>query len=125
MKRCILVFLAFLIGCTYSGQSMRVDILNPAAQLYDEGMREYHHGNLKEAIKRFNDIVTYYPGNGLADEALFMLATCYYEEGDYPNALAYYKEFLVKYPNHKKAAYVRDLVSELEKKVEKEKKKGR
>ncbi len=118
------VFLALALGvlcaCTYSGENMRVDILNPAAKLYDEGMREYHKGNLNRARSLFNDIVTYYPGNGLADEALYMLATCYYEQGDYVNALAYYKQFLVRYPESSKASYVRSLVKDIEKKLKEE-----
>ncbi len=98
----IALFAVALTGCSKSGKTFRVDIFNPAAQLYDEGMSAYRNGDLASAIRAFSDIVNYYPNNDLADEAMFMLASCYYQERNYVNALAYYKLFVHRYPNHKR-----------------------
>ncbi len=119
MKKVFLLalLLAFVGACSYGGGKMRVDIFNPAADLYDKGMEAYRSGDIDRAIQYFRDVVEYYPKNDLADDALLMLAQCYEEEGEYYSALAYYKLFLYRFPTHKKWDYVTSKVKELEKKL--------
>ncbi len=127
MKKKVFLFvlLPFVMACSYGGGKMRVDIFNPAADLYDKGIEAYQSGDKEKAIQYFKDVVEYYPKNGLADDALLMLAKCYEEEGEYYSALAYYKLFLYRFPNHKQWDYVMRKVKELEEKlgIKEEKKK--
>lgn len=125
MKRIIFLFLvAFVVAaCTYSGKSMRVDVFNPAAKLYDEGMDAYRAGDIDTAINRFKDIVDYYPRNGLADDALLMLAQCLEEKGELYSALAYYKLFVYRFPEDNRVDKVMAKIRELEKKLGIKKKK--
>jgi len=120
----LVVFLSFVVACSYGSGRMRVDIFNPAAELYDKGMEAYQSGDKEKAIQYFRDIVEYYPKNGLADDALLMLARCYEEEGEYYSALAYYKLFLYRFPTHKKKDFVVKKVKELEKRLGIKEKKG-
>ncbi len=118
MVRLIAVFvLLFPVACSYRSGGFRVDVMNPAAPLYDEGINAYRRGELERAIKAFKDIVEYYPTNDLADEALYMLANCYLEEGDYVNAYAYFKLYLARFPTGPKYDEVLKRVKELEKKL--------
>ncbi|WP_068550246.1 outer membrane protein assembly factor BamD [Thermosulfidibacter takaii] len=110
----------FLAGCSKTGKSMRIDIMNPAAQLYDQGMDAYRSGDLQRAKQYFSDVVNYYPSNDLADEATFMLARCYEEEGDIVNALAYYKLLINRYPKSKRYDAAFKKVQELEEKLKEE-----
>ena len=125
MKRMAFVLLIALtaVACTYSGKSMRVDVLNPAARLYDEGMDAYRSGDIDTAINRFKDIVEYYPRNGLADDALLMLAKCLEEKGELYSALAYYKLFVYRFPEDSRVDRVMLKIRELEKKLGIKKKK--
>ena len=111
-----IVFL--LLGCTYGGGSMKVNVFNPAAPLYDEGTDAYNSGDYSRAITAFSDIVSYYPNNGLADEATFMLAQSHEKTGDYLDALRYYKLFVSRYPNHKWAPLANKKIQALSKKIE-------
>ncbi len=112
------MILLLLMGCTYGGGGMKVNVLNPAAPLYDEGMDAYNSGDYQRAITAFSDIVRYYPNNGLADEATFMLAQSYEKTGDYLDALRHYKLFVSRYPNHKWASLANKKIKALSKKIE-------
>ncbi len=115
-----ILILSLLAGCSKTGKRFRIDIMNPAAQLYDHGLEEYRRGNLAKAKQYFSDIVNYYPNNDLADEAAYMLAVCYQEEGDLVNALAYYKLVVEKYPTSKKYQEALKRVKEIEEKLKRE-----
>lgn len=112
------MFLFLLLGCTYGGGSMKVNVFNPAAPLYEEGLDAYNSGDYSRAITAFTDVVNYYPNNGLADEAMFMLAKTYEKTGDDLDALRYYKLFASRYPNHKWTAQASKKIEALSKKIE-------
>jgi|GEM_PF-1403440 outer membrane protein assembly factor BamD (BamD/ComL family) len=116
----LILGMSFLLGCTYGGGNMKVNVMNPAAPLYDEGMDAYNSGDYPRAITAFTDVVNYYPNNGLADESLFMLAKTYEKTKDDLDALRYYKLFLSRYPNHKWASKAQKSVDTLSNKIEKE-----
>lgn len=99
---------------------MQVNVLNPAKPLYEEGMDAYNKGDYDRAVTAFSDVVSYYPNNGLADEALYMLARTYEATSDYLDAMRYYKLFLARFPNHRKAPEVGRKLKMIEKKIEEE-----
>ena len=107
-----LVFLG-LVGCTFGSASMQVNVLNPAQPLYDEGMAAYNTGNIDTAIDRFSDVVHYYPHNGLADDATYMLGKCYDKKGDSLDAARYYQLFVERFPNDKRVPAVQRRLREL------------
>ncbi len=112
------ILLMGLMACTYGGGNMKVNVLNPAAPLYEEGMDAYNSGDYQRAVTAFSDVVRYYPNNGMADEATFMLAQSYEKMGDYLDALRYYKLFVSRYPNHKWAEEANKRIEALRKIVE-------
>ena len=115
MRKILLLSLLLVCGCSVGGKSFRVDVMNPAAKLYDRGMDAYRRGDVEAAIRAFRDVVEYYPTNDLADEALYMLATCYYDQGNYVNAYAYYKLYMARFPTGKRYDEVKDKVERLKK----------
>ena len=112
--------LMLLLGCTYGGGSMKVNVMNPAAPLYEEGLDAFNAGDYSRAITAFTDVVSYYPNNGLADEAMFMLARTYEKTGDYLDALRYYKLFAARYPKHKWVDRANKEIEIISGKIEKE-----
>ncbi len=118
-------FLIGLMACTYGGGNMKVNVLNPAAPLYEEGMDAYNSGDYQRAITAFSDVVRYYPNNGMADEATYMLAQSYEKSGDYLDALRYYKLFVSRYPKHKWAEEANKRIDALKKMIEEGQENGR
>ncbi len=106
-----------LVGCTFGSGSMQVNILNPAQPIYEEGMAAYNTGDIDTAIDRFTDVVRYYPHNGLADDATYMLARCYDQKGDLLDAARYYKLFVERFPNDKRVPGVKRRLKSLESKL--------
>ncbi|OGR88812.1 MAG: hypothetical protein A3A86_07575 [Elusimicrobia bacterium RIFCSPLOWO2_01_FULL_60_11] len=51
-----------------------------------------------EAIEQFKKVVDDYKKSGLSDTALYRMAECFYNVGDYPSALQYFKIVLKDYP---------------------------
>ena len=101
-----LMFL-WLLGCTFGSGSMQVNVLNPAQPLYREGMAAYNTGDIDTAIDRFTDVVHYYPHNGLADDATYMLGKCYDQKGDRLDAARYYQLFVERFPEDKRTPAVK------------------
>lgn len=116
--------LMLLLGCTYGGGNMKVNVMNPAAPLYEEGLDAFNAGDYSRAITAFTDVVSYYPNNGLADEAMFMLARTYEKTGDYLDALRYYKLFAARYPKHKWVDRANKEIEVISGKIEKEEEHG-
>ncbi len=116
----VMAALVFLMGCTYGGGNMKVNVMNPAAPLYEEGLDAFNSGDYSRAITAFTDIVSYYPNNGLADEAMFMLARTYRRTGDYLDALRYYKLFVSRYPKHKWVDRANKEIAAINARIEKE-----
>jgi len=120
----VVITLMGLMACTYGGGNMKFNVLNPAAPLYNEGMDAYNSGDYQRAITAFSDVVRYYPNNGMADEAIYMLAQSYEKTGDYLDALRYYKLFVSRYPKHKWAEQANKKIEALKKIVEEDQKNG-
>ena len=70
-------------------------------------------------------MVRYYPNNGMADEATYMLAQSYEKSGDYLDALRYYKLFVSRYPKHKWAEEANKRIDALKKMIEEGQENGR
>jgi len=111
--RVLALVLFGLVGCTFGSGSMQVNVLNPAQPLYEEGMAAYNTGNIDTAIDRFTDVVHYYPHNGLADDATYMLAKCYDKKGDTLDAARYYQLFVERFPNDRRTPAVQRRLKEL------------
>jgi len=103
----VALMLLGLVGCTFGSAHMRVNVLNPAQPIYDEGMAAYNTGDISTAIDRFTDVVNYYPHNGLADDATYMLGKCYDTQGDRLDAARYYQLFVERFPNDKRTEKVK------------------
>ena len=52
-----------------------------------------------EAIEQYGVVVEDFRKSGMADTALFRIAECFYNMGDYPYALEYFRKVQKEYPN--------------------------
>ncbi len=103
----VALLLLGLAGCTFGSAHMQVNVLNPAQPIYEEGMAAYNTGDIDTAIKRFSDVVNYYPHNGLSDDATYMLGKCYDQKGDKLDAARYYQLFVERFPNDRRVEKVK------------------
>ncbi|MDG2334641.1 MAG: outer membrane protein assembly factor BamD [Myxococcota bacterium] len=109
----ILAFcLVFLYGC--STNSSGFEDVAPADELYAEGvdllkgrnvLGVYTWINYTRAREPFQAIIDNYPYSKYETEAQIKIADTYFEEGNYEEALSYYRGFADLHPQHPKVPY--------------------
>ncbi len=83
----ITVVLVFGIGCSSSD-----DLKNMNAQeRFDHGKALFDEGEYTDAKKDFEQIKLQFPGNSVADDAMYYLAECYYHREEFLLASEEYK----------------------------------
>ena len=63
-----------------------------AEQHFEKAIRFLKQENFQDAILQYEKVLDDYKKKGLNDTALFRIAECYYNIGDYPSALNYFKK---------------------------------
>ena len=66
--------------------------------LYKAGRSALIEEKYTAAIKLFNDFLTKFPRNDLADNALYWIGECYYATADFKKAIGSFKKVVDKYP---------------------------
>jgi len=61
---------------------------------YESALNLYFTGKIPEAIQRFTLFLQNYPTSILMDNALYWLAECYYDQGDFNTAISYFQKTL-------------------------------
>lgn len=84
--------------------------LDPADQLYNEGLANLQAGNLEEASRKFRAIDKQHPYSEFARKAMVMNAFVSYRKGDYSEAVNSANRFLNLYPGDEDAAYAQYIV---------------
>jgi tol-pal system protein YbgF len=70
--------------------------------LYKSGISAYNAGQYALSIQAFQDYLKYYGDTDQASSAQFYIGDCYYNQKDFPRAVAEYNKCLERYPNGNK-----------------------
>ncbi len=105
---CLLMFAA----CTKTGESSSefVDNIEPADELYNQGLANLEVGDRKEARKKFETVDKQHPYSELSRKSLLMLTFMSYRDGKYAETASTGKRYVTLYPGSKDAAYAQYLV---------------
>ena len=89
------LFLAALVtlaGCSSSEVPEQIE--RPAGQLYDEALSLVLDGNAEEAAPQFEEVERQHPYSDLAVRAQIMAAWSFYQDNNYPRAIASLERFI-------------------------------
>ena len=105
---CLLMFAA----CTKTGESSSefIDNIEPADELYNQGLANLNAGDRKEAREKFEAVDKQHPYSELSRKSLLMLTFMSYRDGKYADTAATGKRYVTLYPGSKDAAYAQYLV---------------
>ena len=70
--------------------------------LYKRAFDAYRHGEIAKAVKIFSSFVSRYPKHELADNALYWIGECYYDQRDFSTARTYFTRVITDYPSSNK-----------------------
>lgn len=98
MKRIVfstLITLLFLSSC---GSYNKVLVSRDFDNRYETAKAYYAEGSYRKAANLLVDMITSLKGTDKAQESLFMLAMCEYNDGDNETASTYFRQFYGSYP---------------------------
>ena len=117
-KRAALFFaaaaaIALLTGC--GGEKdinldTYVDNLEPADQLYNQGLANLEKGRVVEASRKFDAVDRQHPYSEFARKSIVLGAFANYRQGRYPEAISAAKRYVTLYPTDKEAAYAQYII---------------
>ena len=99
----IVVILLLLTGCALFGHEQ---VEKPAAELIQEGMKDFDKGNFSDAIKNFEQLKDWYPFSKYATVAELKIADAHYYLDQYTEAVTAYEEFEQLHPRNEAIPYV-------------------
>jgi outer membrane protein assembly factor BamD len=112
----LVIALAPLGACSslsqlFGGDKDESYLEEPADKLYNEGLYLLNDKKSnKEAAKKFEEVDRQHPYSDWARKALIMVAFTYYQDGDYDNAIASAKRYILLHPGSADAAYAQFLI---------------
>src|SRR5262245_49679209 len=96
--------LACMAGSAWAGDRAR------AQEAYRSGTQHYDLAEYKEALESFKEAY-----RNLEDPTfLFNIAQCHRQLGDKPQAIRFYRTYLIKVPDAPKREQIREMVATLE-----------
>lgn len=99
-----LLSITILALCLSScGEYQRVLKSHDANLKYEYAKRMYDEGKYVQAASVLQEVVTSFKGTEKAEETLFMLGMCNYENKDYLNSGSYFRTYYRRYPKGKYA----------------------
>lgn len=84
--------------------------VDPADELYNQGLANIEAGRLTEASRKFEAIDKQHPYSEFARKAMVLNAFVSYRRGQYEDAISASRRFLGLYPAHEDAAYAQYIV---------------
>jgi outer membrane protein assembly factor BamD len=105
MKRlllCLLLIVFAVYGCSSFGTKEE----KTAAQLAEEGRKEFADEDYKSAIEAYEKLKDWYPFSAFAKEAELKVADAHYHLEEYEQAIAAYEQYEQLHPNDEKIPYV-------------------
>jgi len=112
VKAVCLVSLLAVGACTKTGESSSeyIDNIEPADELYNQGLANLDSGDRKEARDKFEAIDKQHPYSEFSRKSLLMLTYMSYRDGQYTDSVSTGKRYVSLYPGSKDAAYAQYLV---------------
>lgn len=87
-----------------------VDSVEPADQLYNQGLANLEAGKIVEASRKFDAVDRQHPYSEFARKAMVMGAFTNYRQGRYPEAISAAKRYVTLYPTDSEAAYAQYII---------------
>jgi outer membrane protein assembly factor BamD len=87
-----------------------VDNLEPADQLYNQGLANLEQGRVVEASRKFDAVDRQHPYSEYARKSIVLSAFTNYRQGRYPEAISAAKRYVTLYPTDKEAAYAQYII---------------
>ena len=94
-------------GCVQKSAKLQKSVIPPDKTLFEKGSAFLKNGQYIKARLAFQNLMMTYPDSEMAPEAHFAIGDSFYEEGGTENLLQaenQFKDFIVFYPAHPKAA---------------------
>lgn len=112
-RLCAAAAFAVLAGC--GGEKdinldTYVDSLEPADQLYNQGLANLESGRVVEAARKFDAVDRQHPYSEFARKSIVLGAFANYRQGRYPEAISAAKRYVTLYPTDKEAAYAQYII---------------
>lgn len=98
MKRIAYILLVALVALTSCGEYNKVLKSKDYNVRYDYAKRAFEQKKYAQAFTILTDLVPVFRGTDKAEECLYLLALSYYENKDYLNSGAYFKQYYTQYP---------------------------
>ena len=98
MKRNIIAALTIVLFLTGCGSYNKVLMSGDYDNRYESAKAYYVEGHYRKAATILADMITVMKGTDKAQESLFMLAMCEYNDGDNETASTYFRQFYGSYP---------------------------
>ncbi len=104
--------LLLVAACTKTAESSTefIDNIEPADELYNQGLANLDAGDRKEARDKFEAVDKQHPYSELSRKSLLMLTFMSYRDGQYADSVASGKRYVSLYPGSQEAAYAQYLV---------------
>ncbi len=94
---------SFVFLSLFCAKKRIVEIRRPADLVFQEGVEFLNQGRYKEAVKRFEEVISNYPGSGYLEDASFFLAEAYLRQKDFFSARDEFLFFMKNFPGSKYA----------------------
>ena len=87
-----------------------VNTVEPADQLFNQGLANLNSGRAKEAARKFESVDRQHPYSEYARRSIVLGAFANYRQGRYPEAIAAAKRYVTLYPTDKDAPYAQYII---------------
>ncbi len=87
-----------------------VNTVEPADQLFNQGLANLNSGRAQEAAKKFAAVDRQHPYSEYARRSIVLGAFANYRQGRYPEAISAAKRYVTLYPTDKDAAYAQYII---------------
>ena len=87
-----------------------VNTVEPADQLFNQGLANLNSGRAREAAKKFEAVDRQHPYSEYARRSMVLGAFANYRQARYPEAIAAAKRYVTLYPTDKDAAYAQYII---------------
>ncbi len=108
-----LVGLMLLNGCASKDDidiETYVNQVEPADQLFNQGLANLNSGRAGEAVKKFSAVDRQHPYSEYARRSIVLGAFANYRQGNYADAIVASKRYVTLYPTDKDAAYAQYII---------------
>ncbi len=98
MKNNILIMLSALLVFSSCGEYSKLLKSNNYEYKYEAAKNYFANGRYSRAATLLNELITILKGTANAEESLYMLGMCYYNQGDYQTASQTFVQYYNVYP---------------------------